>query len=183
MEKLQVTGLMIQAKCCESILYGSIHVGQPYLTWKIGSFAGLIHTMIPSTVTVEQLQQMNKSTLAEHLGIQYTAIGPDFIEATMPVDDRTRQPYGILHGGASVALAETIGSVGSHLCIDTTKYHSVGLEINANHIRMVKDGFVTGRAKLVHCGRTTHLWDIRLTDKRGKLVCMARLTVAIVRSV
>jgi len=122
---------------------------------------------------------MRKSTLVEHLNIIFTKIGPNFLEATMPVNDQTRQPYGILHGGASATLAETLGSVGSHLCIDSEKYISVGLEINANHVRSIEEGYVTGRATIIHEGKTTHIWDIRITNEKNQLICISRLTVAI----
>lgn len=116
--------------------------------------------------------------MVEYLGIQFTALGSDFIEATMPVDHRTRQPYGILHGGASVTLAESLGSIGSSLCVDPALYRVAGLEINANHVSSVVEGVVTGRAQLVHEGRSTHIWDIRI-HQEDKLVCISRLTVTI----
>lgn len=119
--------------------------------------------------------------LGSHLGMEFSEIGPDFIKARMPVDHRTRQPYGLLHGGASVALAETLGSVGSALVVDHSKYMCVGLEINANHVRSVSKGFVTATATPVHLGRSTHVWDIKIHDDRGKLVCISRLTVAIIK--
>ena len=137
--------------------------------------------MISSSITVAQLNEMRKSTLVEHLNIIYTAIGPTFIEATMPVNDQTRQPYGILHGGASAALAETLGSVGSYYCIDNENFFSVGLEINANHVRSVSEGFVKGRATIVHEGKSTHIWDIRITNEKEQLICISRLTVAILK--
>jgi 1,4-dihydroxy-2-naphthoyl-CoA hydrolase len=130
-------------------------------------------------VTVERLNQFNQGNLAAHLGIEFTAIGEDFLEASMPVDHRTKQPAGLLHGGASVALAETLGSVASVLYIDPTKQSVVGLEINANHIRSVRDGKVIGRVKAIHIGRTTHLWEIKIQDEAGKQVCVSRLTVMI----
>ena len=99
----------------------------------------------------------------------------------MPVDHRTKQPYGLLHGGASVALAETLGSIGSALVVDQSKFNCVGLEINANHLRSVRDGFVTGIARPIHIGASTHVWDIRITDQRDKLVCISRLTVAVIK--
>jgi 1,4-dihydroxy-2-naphthoyl-CoA hydrolase len=100
----------------------------------------------------------------------------------MPVDHRTRQPYGLLHGGASVALAETLGSVASAFVVDRRQYNAVGLEINANHLRGVREGFVTGIARPLHLGKTTHVWDIRIYDEKEKLVCVSRLTVAIIAS-
>lgn len=132
-------------------------------------------------LTVEQFQHLGKNTLGEHLGMQFTEIGDDFIRATMPVDHRTHQPYGLLHGGASVALAETLGSVGAALTVDHEKFMCVGLEINANHVRSVRSGVVTGTAKPIHIGATTQVWDIRITDERDKLVCVSRLTVAVLK--
>lgn len=115
-----------------------------------------------------------------HLGIEYTDIGPDFISAKMPVDDRTRQPFGLLHGGASAALIETLGSVASSLCIDLSAQVPVGVEINANHLRSVTEGFVYGTARALHLGRRTHVWDVTITNESGKRVCVGRLTVMIV---
>ncbi len=129
--------------------------------------------------SIGDLANLGKDTMSEFLGIQFTEIGDNFLKATMPVDNRTRQPYGILHGGASAALAETLGSVASALVIDRSKHICVGLGINANHIRSVKDGFVTGVATPIHLGRTTHVWDIRIVDENDKLVCISRLTGAI----
>ena len=114
------------------------------------------------------------------LGIRFTEITADSLSATMPVDERTRQPFGILHGGASVVLAESLGSIASNLVIGRGDYVGVGLEVNANHIRPVKDGYVTGVCKPIHLGGKTHVWEIRIYDKRGKLNCISRLTVAIV---
>ena len=132
-------------------------------------------------IPVAPINAWSKNTLGEHLGIEITEAAPGYIKGTMPVDKRTHQPMGLLHGGASVALAETLGSIGSHLCIDTEKYYCVGLEINANHIRAVKSGFVTGVANALHRGRTTHVWEIKITDEREKLVCVSRITMAIVK--
>lgn len=119
--------------------------------------------------------------MGEHLGMEWVDIGPDFLSMKMPVDHRTHQPYGLLHGGASCALAETVGSVASYLVIDTEKFICVGLEINANHVRGVRSGFVTGTATALHLGSTTHVWDIKIKDDAGKLVCISRLTVAILQ--
>ena len=113
--------------------------------------------------------------------MEFTEIGANFLKARMPVDNRTRQPYGLLHGGASVALAETLGSVASAFVIDRDRYYCVGLEINANHLRPVKEGYVYGTATPLHLGKTTHVWDIRIHDEREKLVCVSRLTVAILQ--
>jgi uncharacterized domain 1 len=128
------------------------------------------------------INALGKNTMGEFLGIEFTGLGHNFIKARMPVDHRTRQPYGLLHGGASCVLAETLGSVGSALVIDPDQFKCVGLEINANHIRGVKEGFVTGIATALHIGATTHVWDIRIFDDREKLICVSRLTVAILKN-
>ncbi|MBO9151445.1 hotdog fold thioesterase [Chitinophaga sp. MAH-28] len=117
--------------------------------------------------------------MAACLGMEFTEIGPDYLRAMMPVDHRTVQPYRLLHGGASAALAETVGSVASALVIDSQKQICVGLEINANHVRGVREGYVHAIAKPLHLGSTTHVWDIRITDDHHKLVCVSRLTVAV----
>ncbi|HEY1033011.1 MAG TPA: hotdog fold thioesterase [Flavipsychrobacter sp.] len=131
--------------------------------------------------TLADLNSLSKGTMAEVLDIRFTEIGDNYLKASMPVDNRTRQPYGLLHGGASAALAETIGSVASSLCIDTEKQICVGIEINCNHIRGKKDGLVTATAEALHIGNTTHVWDIKIRDEREKLVCAGRLTVAILK--
>lgn len=118
--------------------------------------------------------------MAKHLGMEFTEIGPDFLRGRMPVDHRTHQPYGILHGGASVALAETLGSYAAMLTTDPSKYRCVGQEINANHIRGVASGFVIGTARPAHVGRRSQVWEIRITDERDKLVCISRLTMAVI---
>jgi 1,4-dihydroxy-2-naphthoyl-CoA hydrolase len=133
------------------------------------------------SITVPQLQALVPGTMGGAIGIELTEIGENFLKARMPVDKRTIQPYGLLHGGASAALAETLGSVGSAFVIDQTQYYCVGLEINANHIRGVREGYVYGTATPLHLGQTTHVWDIRIYDEREKLVCVSRLTVAILR--
>lgn len=119
-------------------------------------------------------------TLVSNLGIVFSEAGEDWLRGTMPVDARTVQPYGILHGGASVALAETLGSVAGNLCVDTTREMVVGLEINANHVRAMRGGTVTGTARALHVGRSTQLWEIRIENDDGKLVCVSRLTLAVV---
>ena len=128
------------------------------------------------------LDQVNgwHNTMVQHIGIVVTEIGDDYVRGTMPVDARTHQPYGLLHGGASVALAETLGSLGAMMCADAKTHLAVGLDINANHVRGVTDGIVTGTARPIHLGRTTQVWEIRIEDERLRLVCVARLTVAIV---
>jgi len=130
-------------------------------------------------VTVEVLNRMSANTMMEHIDIVYTRVGDDFIEATMPVDNRTHQPLGLLHGGASVTLAETLGSVAANSCIDTTKQFCVGLEINANHVKSVRSGMVTGITRPIHIGGKTQLWEIRITNETNELVCISRITMAV----
>jgi len=132
-------------------------------------------------ISLEDLTSLGKGTMTEHLGIEWTALGDDFIKAKMPVDHRTNQPYGLLHGGASCVLAETLGSVASHLIVNSSQFYCVGIEINANHIRSAKRGFVYGVCSPLHIGSSTHVWDIRITNEEGKLICISRLTVAIIR--
>lgn len=129
--------------------------------------------------TIDQVRFFGNS-LPQHLGIEFTELGPDFIRGRMPVDDRTRQPYGILHGGASVALAETLGSTGAGLVVDPDKFQVVGQEINANHVRAVKDGFVIGTARPLHIGRRSHVWEIPITDEQDRLVCISRITMFVI---
>jgi 1,4-dihydroxy-2-naphthoyl-CoA hydrolase len=129
-------------------------------------------------VTLESLNKWSEDTLAQHLGIEFTGIGDDYLEARMPVDHRTRQPLGLLHGGASVALAETLGSVAATLCVDSSKF-CVGLDINANHVKGIREGFVTGITKPIHVGKQTHVWEIRLTNDAGELICISRITMAV----
>ncbi len=128
---------------------------------------------------VEDLRETGLNTMGTYIGIEFTEIGNDYMKARMPVDHRTIQPYGLLHGGASCALAETVGSVASAMVIDPSKCICVGLEINANHIRGVREGFVTAMASPLHLGGTTHIWDIKIYNEQEKLVCVSRLTVAI----
>ncbi|GAA0552008.1 hotdog fold thioesterase [Chitinophaga japonensis] len=130
-------------------------------------------------ISLDQLNEMSAGTMGAHLGMEFTEIGPDYLRIMMPVDFRTVQPYGLLHGGASAAMAETAGSVASALIIDPEKQICVGMEINANHIRGVREGYVHGIARPLHLGSTTHVWDIRITDDHHKLVCVSRLTVAV----
>jgi len=129
--------------------------------------------------TLEKLNLLCKNTLAETLGMELTEVGPAYISGKMPVDHRTHQPMGILHGGASVALAETLGSIGAMLQIDTTKQNCVGLEINANHIKAVRNGYVHGTATAIHIGRKTQVWEIKIKNDAGDLICISRLTVAV----
>ena len=133
------------------------------------------------SLTVAHFADMGKGNLGEHLGMEFTEIGPDFIKGTMPVDHRTKQPYGLLHGGASVALAETLGSVGAAMVVDHSEYICVGQEINANHLRSVRSGIVTGTAKPIHIGSSSQVWEIKIHDERDHLVCISRLTVAVLK--
>jgi len=132
-----------------------------------------------TNMTVDALNKWSADTLPGVLGIEFTAIGEDFVEARMPVDKRTHQPLGMLHGGASVALAETLGSVAATLCVDTAAQFCVGLEINANHIRSVREGFVKGVTRPLHIGKKTQVWEIRITTDDGELVCISRITMAV----
>jgi 1,4-dihydroxy-2-naphthoyl-CoA hydrolase len=124
-------------------------------------------------------ENLNAATMGTHLGMQFVELGNDFLKMSMPVDERTKQPYGLLHGGASCALAETVGSIASALVIDTSKQICVGLEINANHLRGVKDGSIIATATRLHIGSSTHVWDIKIHNEQEKLICVSRLTVAI----
>ncbi|HTN07611.1 hotdog fold thioesterase [Agriterribacter sp.] len=139
------------------------------------------HIWFKKEFSLQKLQAMSAGTMGEHIGIEFTEIGDSYLKATMPVDRRTRQPYGLLHGGASVALAETLGSVASSLVLDTSVFICVGLEINANHIRSARQGLVTGIATPIHLGSSTHVWDIKIYDERERLVCISRLTVAVLK--
>ena len=130
--------------------------------------------------SLEKLQELTANTLAAHLGIRYTEIGPDYLRATMPVNHHTHQPAGVLHGGASVALAESLGSVGANLCVDRNTHVCVGQEINANHLRPVSSGLVTATARPYHLGTRSQVWHIEIRDEKDKLVCVSRLTMAVI---
>lgn len=132
------------------------------------------------TPQIDRINAAGANTIATSLDIRFEAFTDDTLTASMVVDQRTYQPFGLLHGGASVVLAETLGSMASYLVIDTAKFFCVGLEVNANHVRGVRSGRVTGVVRPVHIGRTTHVWDIRLSNDEGKLCCISRLTVAVV---
>ena len=131
-------------------------------------------------IDLDRINASRRNTLVEHLDIRITEIGDDWLRGTMPVDARTHQPFGLLHGGASVALAETLGSMAANLTLDGTREMAVGLDINANHVRAVTRGLVTGTARVVHRGRTTQVWEIRIEDDGGRLTCISRLTMAVV---
>jgi 1,4-dihydroxy-2-naphthoyl-CoA hydrolase len=130
-------------------------------------------------ISLESLNKLSQNTMAERIGIEFTAIGDDYLEAKMPVDARTHQPFGLLHGGASVALAETMGSVAAHFCVDVHTQFCVGLDINANHIRSAKDGFVYGTTRPVHIGKKTQVWEIKIVNEAKELVCISRITMAV----
>jgi 1,4-dihydroxy-2-naphthoyl-CoA hydrolase len=131
-------------------------------------------------VTPELLERFSRGTLAERIGIRITEVGPDYLRATLAVTPDVHQPYGVLHGGASVALAETVGSVAANLCVDTERLACFGQEINANHLRSVSTGVVTATARPHHIGSRSHVWGIEIRDEQGRLVCISRLTMAIV---
>jgi 1,4-dihydroxy-2-naphthoyl-CoA hydrolase len=131
--------------------------------------------------SIDEIKKLSKDTMAEHIGIELTEIGENYLKGRMPVDQRTRQPYGLLHGGASVTLAETLGSIASAMVIDPSSQICVGLEINANHVRGARQGYVYGTATPLHIGGSTHVWEIRIVDEKEKLICVSRLTVAILK--
>lgn len=132
------------------------------------------------SIAIDDLKDLRKGTMADYLDMQWVEIGDNFLRLSMPVNEKTKQPYGLLHGGASCALAETVGSVASALVVDLENFLCVGLEINANHVRGAMDGKVTATAAPLHLGKTTHVWDIKIHDDNEKLICVSRLTVAII---
>ena len=137
--------------------------------------------MINTSYTLEQINEMNKNSMLEHIGFEFTEIHPEYLIARMPVDNRTHQPFGLLHGGASVVLAETLGSTAAWLSLpDPQKQVGVGVEINASHLKSVRSGYVYGKCTALRIGKTLHVWDIKITNEAGQLVCVSRLTVAIV---
>ncbi|WP_299754783.1 hotdog fold thioesterase [uncultured Pontibacter sp.] len=130
--------------------------------------------------TVEQVKQWCKNTMIEHLGIEITEVGKNYLCGRMPVDQRTHQPMGLLHGGASVVLAESLASMGAALQVDLTKKACVGLEINANHMRGISSGWVYGKATPIHVGRSTQVWETKITNEAGDMICISRMTVAVI---
>ncbi|WP_242918561.1 hotdog fold thioesterase [Pontibacter liquoris] len=136
--------------------------------------------MHKNSFTFEKLNEWSKHTMVAHLGIEFTEIGDDYLCGKMPVDHRTHQPMGLLHGGASVALAETLASIGAAMQVDLTKKACVGLEINANHVRSVRSGWVHAKAQALHIGRSTQLWETRIYSEEDELVCISRMTVAVI---
>lgn len=137
--------------------------------------------MINTNVSLDKLNEISKGTMLEHIDIQIIELGDDFIKGTMPVDNRTCQPMGLLHGGASLSLIESLGSIGSSLIVDMKECNIVGIEINANHIGSIKKGIVIGTARILHCGRTTHIWQVEIRDEKEKLICMGRLTTLVIK--
>jgi 1,4-dihydroxy-2-naphthoyl-CoA hydrolase len=129
--------------------------------------------------TLDEIQSYSRGSLAEHLDLRFTEIGPDYLRGTLPVDSRTIQPFGLLHGGASAALAETLGSVAATHCVDMSRYRCVGLEINSNHVRSARSGRVTGTARPIHIGSRSQVWEIRIEDDKQRLVCISRLTIMV----
>jgi len=129
--------------------------------------------------TIEDAEKSRKGTMVDHLGMEFTEIGDDFLTAKMPVDYRTLQPYGIMHGGASCALAETVGSIAANYCLDPKKNRAVGVEINTSHLKMVRSGYVYGTAKPLHLGRSTQVWEIHINDDAGNLISVSRLRMAV----
>ncbi len=132
------------------------------------------------TITLSDIKDFGANTMSEYLGMEWMEIGKNYLKIRMPVNERTKQPYGLLHGGASCVLAETAGSVASSLVIDREKFACVGLEINANHVRSATNGFVTAVCQPLHLGKTTHVWDIKIYDDLQRLICISRLTVVII---
>ncbi len=130
-------------------------------------------------INIEILQRQNRGTMLEHLGIDITELGEDYIKGTMPVDHRTRQPMGLLHGGAHVVLAESLGSIAANLCLDNTKAYALGLDINSNHIKSSREGIVTGIAKPIHIGNKTQVWEIKIVDEKQQLLNISRLTMMV----
>jgi 1,4-dihydroxy-2-naphthoyl-CoA hydrolase len=136
--------------------------------------------MIDQNIKIEDIKKFSEVNMIKHIGIEFTTIGKDFVEAKMPVDERTTQPFGLLHGGASVTLAESLGGLAASLSIDLKKKIAVGLEINSNHIKSMKTGYVYGRAKAIHIGRSNHIWEIRIRNEEGTLVNISKITMAII---
>ena len=130
--------------------------------------------------SVDQVNERGQNTLAQHLGIEFIEIGEDYLKAIMPVDHRTKQPMGILHGGASAAFAETLGSIASLLCVDTPNPFPVGVEINVNHLKSVSDGFITGIVKPIRIGRNIHVWNIEMYNQNKEMTAISRLTVMLI---
>ena len=138
-----------------------------------------VKQIFSADTTLEFMRSSCRGTMVEYLGIEFTELGPDYLVARMPVDHRTTQPLGLLHGGASVALAETLGSMAGWCCVNRTTHEVLGIEINANHVGGMRSGFVYGTASPVHLGRTTQVWEISIRDEAGRMVCVSRHTLAV----
>ncbi len=131
-------------------------------------------------ISLEYLNKLSSNTMVSYLGIEFTELGNDYITAKMPVDHRTHQPLGLLHGGASVTLAETLGSVAATCCVDRTTQYCVGLEINANHVKSARSGYVYGTTRPIHIGKRTQVWEIKIVNEATELVCISRITMAVI---
>ena len=131
-------------------------------------------------ISLEDLNKLSPNTMVSYLGIEFTELGTDYIKAKMPVDHRTHQPLGLLHGGASVTLAETLGSVAATCCVDRTTQYCVGLEINANHVKSARSGYVYGTTRPIHIGKRTQVWEIKIVNEASELVCISRITMAVI---
>jgi 1,4-dihydroxy-2-naphthoyl-CoA hydrolase len=136
--------------------------------------------IFPAHITLDALNNRGKNSMTEFLEIQFTTIGEDFLEATMPVNEKTKQPLGLLHGGANVVLAETLGSVAASIVVNPEMQYCVGLEINANHIKSVKEGKVRGVTRPIHIGKKTHIWEIKIYNEANELTCISRITMAVI---
>lgn len=137
--------------------------------------------MIDTTISLKEINKSSNGCMVSHIGIEYTEIGEDYLCGKMPVDERTKQPFGLLHGGANVTLAETLGSAAANLYLDDKNEYAVGLEINANHLKSATNGFVYGKATAIHIGKKTQVWEIKITNEDNKLSCISRLTMAILQ--
>jgi 1,4-dihydroxy-2-naphthoyl-CoA hydrolase len=151
-----------------------------FVMWRMGDFAYLRRMSIWfRDYTLAELRPFNEVNMLAHCGLELTEIGPDYLVGRMPVDHRTQQPFGIFHGGATVVLAESLGSISANLVLDPTKQYAVGLEVNANHLRAVRSGWVIGTARPIHLGRSTQVWEIRMMDDQGNASAISRLTMAV----
>lgn len=142
-----------------------------------------VKTIWFGTPTLEEMAESRKNTMLDHLGIELIELGPNFLKARMPVDHRTKQPYGIMHGGASCVLAETAASIAANYCVDPDKHYCVGIEINTSHVKSIREGHVTAMAKPEHLGKTTQLWEIPIYNEKGELISLSRLRMAVLTKV
>lgn len=137
--------------------------------------------MIDTNITLDEINKFNQGCMVSYIGIEYTEVGDNYLCGKMPVDERTKQPLGLLHGGASVTLAETLGSMAAHLCLNAKEEYAVGLDINANHIKSATSGYVHGKAIAIHIGKKTHVWEIKITNDKNQLICISRITMAVIK--